>query len=51
MVEAEEAVVNAIVAKLGADVPHANAWQGQMGGHVPNGHHKGVRAIVLPSDE
>ena len=51
MVEAEEAVINAIVAKFGANVPHADAWQGQVGGQVPNGHHKGVRAIVLPSDE
>ena len=51
MVEAEEAVVYAVVAKFGADVPHANAWQWQVGGHFPNGHHKGMRAIVFPSDE
>ena len=51
MVEAEEAIINAVVAKLGADIAHANAWQWQVGSHVPNGHHKGVRAIVLPSDE
>ena len=40
-----------IVAKLGTNVPHADAWQGKVAGHVADGHHECMRAVVSPLDE
>ena len=49
MIEAHEAVVNAIVAKLGADVAQGDAWQGLVGLHVAELHQEGMGAMVYPS--
>ena len=47
MVKFEEAIVDAVVAKLGADVTDSDAGQGQMGVQVPNLHDEGMGTEVL----
>ena len=47
VVEAQEAVVNAIVAELGADVADCDARQRLVGRQRPDLHYEAVRPIVL----
>jgi hypothetical protein len=45
--KAKEAIVHAIVSKLGPNVPNGHARQGLVGGQIPDGGDEGVHAIVL----
>ena len=47
VVKAQVPVVHAVVAELGADVPHGDAWERVVLLCVAYAHHKGVRPMVL----